>query len=184
MEGCYFNRYMKKTSGMAVERKQNGKILTEYVYGIDSTGERKLSNITETELEKNKKTVSTYNSDGKITYKIVEEDNGNTTYTEKTSIATDGKASLQSRCTKTHRKNKIITETIVGNTTYFYETTFNDYGSVIKELIRQYNKEKDLENKVLTYNYKYDLRGNYTKKTIYLDGKPIIEINRVIGYYD
>jgi len=183
----YYNRFMKKTSAITIERKQNGNVLTEYVYGTDSTGERKLGHVRETEWEGNKKTVSTYNTEGNLTHKMVEEKNGNTTYTVSTNFASNGKGTLQFKSIITSKKNKKTMESVDGNTTFFSETTVNDNGDAIKMHVKRYTRytsEKIIVNYVITYRYEYDSKGNYTKMVIYLDKKPVIEINRVIGYYD
>jgi len=183
IETTSYNKFTNKTNVETEERKQIDNGISEYVYTTDSVGKRKLMFIKDTELEKNKKTISSYSPDGNITYKIVEEVKGNTTYSIHNMISTDGKV-IREESKKTRKKNKELTESIAGNTTYYSETILNDNGNVIQRHVNQFNKVKDLTNYVITFSYEYDSKGNYTRKTIYLDNKPILEINRVIGYYD
>ena len=184
IEKTTYNGHTKITSIEGEERKQDGNITTEYVYTTNSAGEKKLMYILETELEKNKKTVSNYNPDGHITYKTEEERIGNTTYSTYSRIATNGKIIFENKSTITRKKNKKIVEGTSGANKYHSRTILNDYGDPIEMHDTRYDNEKIFVNYVVTYSYEYDSKGNYTKKIIYLDKQPIIEINRVIGYFD
>jgi len=184
IENTFYSKFTNKTVEQTEEIKQIDNGISEYVYTTDSAGKKKLMNITDTEIEKNKKTVCIYNAEGNITSKMEKEINGNTTHGIDRWFATNGKVTWENKTTTTRKKNKKIFESIVGNKTYYEEMELNDYGDAIKEHIKRYTNEKDIANYVITYTYEYDSKGNYTKKIIYLENKPILEINRVIGYYD
>ena len=184
VETISYNGFNKKTTIEIEEIKQDGNTITEYEYSIDSLGKRKLMNITKTKIEKNKRIISCYDYEGKITSKREEKTNGNITLTTGMGFAQNGFINWDNKQKTTRKKNKTIFESSVENMTYHEETKLNDYGEATEVHSKKWKKGKVTEDKIITYSYKYDSKGNYTKKTIYLDKQPIIEINRVIGYYD
>jgi len=159
---------------------------TRYDYLIDSVGNYNLITITKIDYEKDKIKGAGYDGKGNLRGESLFSQKGKT-------HSYIGKSYLNGQIREyyyttgrigANKKAKYITTTYLDSSMRKYTFKYDHKGNKTIENLERYDKNKTLLWTISkSYKYTYDSKGNYISKTIYREGVPIIEVDRVIGYY-